>query len=280
MNVFKQIERRIDEQMKKLLGGGASGAGQPGGRELVEIHRAILEDVVAHVETLPRGRRVFPYDQLAVTIPVPDPSRRAAFDVAFVEGDALASAVRAFLAQEGCEMPASLQVETTLADEPMPDFADRGFHIRYGKAESSRSAVAGPAPSSRRQAAPRVLVTVLNGHADRETYELVRPVINIGRIAEVLDARQRLTRRNDIAFDESSDPPNSSVSRAHAHIRYDSGDQVYRLFDDSSAHGTSVFRDGRLTTVPPGGRGLRLESGDEVYFGQARVRFELPSDSD
>ena len=67
------------------------------------------------------------------------------------------------------------------------------------------------------------------------------------------------------------------MSRAHAHIQYDAATGEYRLFDDNSAYGTSLLREGRMITAPAGGRGIRLESGDELYLGQARVRFEITS---
>ena len=77
-------------------------------------------------------------------------------------------------------------------------------------------------------------------------------------------------------FAESSDKPNSTVSRAHAHIEYDAAAGEFRLFDDGSAYGTSVVHNGRLINLPPtGGRGVRIDSGDEIYLGQARVLFEI-----
>jgi len=85
---------------------------------------------------------------------------------------------------------------------------------------------------------------------------------------DVHDDRRRLVRRNDLVIDHTT------VSRAHAHVEFSSGE--YRLFDDGSSYGTSVIHEGRLVEVPrAGGRGLRLHSGDEIYFGQIRVGFEI-----
>ena len=86
-----------------------------------------------------------------------------------------------------------------------------------------------------------------------------------------------MVRRNQVAFLESGEGANATVSRAHAHILYDPESRAYRLFDDHSAYGTSLFRSGGLVAVPAGAsRGVALESGDEIYFGQARARFEMP----
>ena len=87
------------------------------------------------------------------------------------------------------------------------------------------------------------------------------------------DAEQRVTRRNDVVFEEGDDEANATVSRRHAHIRQDDGD--YRLCDDGSEFGTRVFRDGRSIEVPAGNRrGEKLRPGDEIYLGRACLRFE------
>jgi hypothetical protein len=79
-----------------------------------------------------------------------------------------------------------------------------------------------------------------------------------------------------VAFAESDDAVTTTVSRAHAHIQYDPATGEFRLYDDHSAYGTSLFREGSLIAVPAGaGRGTALRPGDEIYFGQARTRFEI-----
>jgi pSer/pThr/pTyr-binding forkhead associated (FHA) protein len=97
--------------------------------------------------------------------------------------------------------------------------------------------------------------------------------VNLGRQSDVFDEQERLVRRNDIAFDDASEGPDATISRAHAHIDYTGGE--FRLCDDRSAHGTSVFRSGRLIQVPPGPRGIRLETGDEIYLGKVRLQFHV-----
>ena len=84
----------------------------------------------------------------------------------------------------------------------------------------------------------------------------------------MLDDRRRPVRRNDVVLDHGT------VSRAHAHLELIDGE--FRLFDDGSSYGTSVLHEGALSEAPrPGTRGLRLWPGDEIYFGQVRVQFEL-----
>ena len=61
------------------------------------------------------------------------------------------------------------------------------------------------------------------------------------------------------------------ADRKHAHILMEDGE--YRLCDDASEFGTSVFRDGRSIELLKGNRrGEKLRAGDEIYLGRACVR--------
>jgi pSer/pThr/pTyr-binding forkhead associated (FHA) protein len=116
-------------------------------------------------------------------------------------------------------------------------------------------------------------VVVVRGKAEHAEYVLDRARTNIGRMRELTDADQRVTRRNDIVFEDGADDANGTVSRRHAHIRLEDGE--YRVCDDGSEFGTRVFRDGRSIEAPAGNRrGERLRAGDEIYVGRACLRFE------
>jgi pSer/pThr/pTyr-binding forkhead associated (FHA) protein len=118
-------------------------------------------------------------------------------------------------------------------------------------------------------------LVVLKGQATKKIFAITGDCTNIGRLAEVTDRDNRVVRRNQVVFVESEDEANRTVSRAQAHIRLVPPGE-YRLHDDRSSHGTRVFRDGRTIEIPSGSpRGVRLRPGDEIYFGQACVRFEI-----
>ena len=152
-----------------------------------------------------------------------------------------------------------------LVSELPADVAVRGFDVHYGS---------NPAPQTTEEVT-EVRFTIISGSAQQQELRLKKKRINLGRLAEVIDAEQRLTRQNDVAFRDDAPAPNQSVSRAHAHIEFDSDKAVFRLFDDRSAHGTTVIREGSLIPVPPGpSKGVALRNGDEIVLGQARLRFE------
>lgn len=261
MSRLHDLERRIDEKLRGLL----SSSSPDQKRELLEVHRAVLDDVSAHIDALPRSRKVFAYTQLEVHILLADPALRRSFELVFVEADALARDVRALLDDQRVEWPAHLAVQVTLVPELPPDVATRGFDVHYTSAPAAQRAAE----------AVKILLTVLTGVAEQQEVHLQKKRINLGRLAQVVDADRRLARQNDVAFRDEAAAPNSSVSRAHAHMEFDPEQGLYRLFDDRSAHGTSVVRDGTIIPVPPGpSRGVVLLNGDEIVLGQARVRYE------
>jgi hypothetical protein len=103
---------------------------------------------------------------------------------------------------------------------------------------------------------------VVRGKAAQESYAIEKPRTNIGRMQELTDSQQRIVRRNDIVFEEGGDDANATVSRAHAHIRFDRPSGQYRICDDESEFGTRIFREGRSIEVPAGNRrGERLCAG-------------------
>jgi hypothetical protein len=118
----------------------------------------------------------------------------------------------------------------------------------------------------------RIELSVARGVAERRSYSFVAHRIDLGRCAEVRDSRNRLVRTNHVAFTEGSGEVNQSVSRQHAHIAYEPRTAQFRLHDDGSGHGTGIVRDGRTVDVPRGSRGVRLQSGDEIVLGEARLR--------
>ncbi len=270
MSRLHDFERLIDDKLRKLFRGSAP-AGEK--HELIEVHRGILDEVAAHIERMPRGRRTFPYPHLVVSVLLIDPARRRSYEVVFVEADTLARDIAGRLADEQVEVPDKFRVEVELVEELSPEFAARGFDISYKSAPVSHQAVA---PSEM----PYVWLKVLAGKAGQMEYSLRKARINIGRLADILDASQRLIRRNDVAFQEISEAPNTTVSRSHAHIEYDRTNGQFRLFDDRSAQGTTVLHDGDIIPVPKGtSKGVHLRPGDEIVLGQARLSFDVHSES-
>ena len=259
MNLFSGIEKTIERGFRKwtdrMLGPADSD-------EVLLVHRSILEAIETKVQTVARGQRVFPYSRVTVTLVSADAARRALYQTAFGEGGRLEADIREALDAVDCETPRGFTVEVKTAET-----GDRKFEIEYALQPAKDSAKAAPEEP---QGAGRL--TVVKGKATQAEYALEKARTNIGRIAELTDADQRVVRRNDVVFEEG-DEANATVSRRHAHIRLEAGE--YRICDDESEFGTRVFRDGRAIEVPAGNRrGEKLRPGDEIYLGRACLRFE------
>ena len=255
MNLFSGIEKTIERGFRKwtdrMLGPADSD-------EALLVHRAILEAIEAKVQTVARGQRVFPYSRVAVTLVSPDADRRALYQTAFGEGGRLEADIREAFESVHCEIPRGFHVEVKTAET-----GDKKFEIEYAL-EPAKIVAEEPVGVGR--------VVVVKGKTTQAEYTLEKARTNIGRIAELTDAEQRVVRRNDVVFEEG-DEANATVSRRHAHIRLEAGE--YRICDDESEFGTRVFRDGRAIEVPAGNRrGEKLRPGDEIYLGRACLRFD------
>jgi hypothetical protein len=251
MSLFSQVEQRIERAFRhwtaKVFGPADSG-------DLVVVHHAILEEVGTMILTVARGQRIFPFPNLTVTLNSPDADRRTLYHAAFAENGRLENDIREALEASGCQVPRGFSVEVATSETGVG-----AFEIDY---------------RARPKATPATgRLIVVKGKAERAEYPLDKARVNLGRMAEIADAQQRILRRNDVAFLEGGDEANATVSRKHAHIAMEAG--VYRIWDDGSEFGTRVFRAGRTIEVPSGApRGERLRPGDEVYLGRICLRFE------
>jgi len=270
MSFFSEVEKTIERAFRKWT---ERAFGPAQSDELLLVHRAILEEIEGKIQTVQRGQRLFPYNYLRVRLVSPEPERRVLFQAAFAQDRRLENDIRDSMQGAGCTLPAAFAVDVETVEE-----GPKGFEIAYAIRENpsapAPASPPAPAPAPETEPTPGRLV-VVRGKAAQENYAIEKPRINIGRMQELTDSRQRIVRRNDIVFEEGGDDANATVSRAHAHIRFDRPSGQYRICDDESEFGTRIFREGRSIEVPAGNRrGERLCAGDEIYVGRTCLRFE------
>ncbi len=260
MKLFTEIEKTIERGFQRWTG---RVFGEAQADELLLVHRAILEDIEGQVQVLARGKRIFPFSLVTVTLASEDAARRSIYQAAFAEGGRLQGEIREALEAVGCEIRRGFSVDVKIVEQ-----GSHTFTVDYANpAEASPAETATPASAGVGR------LVIVKGHTAQSEYSLDKRRINIGRLGELTDSEQRMVRRNDIVFEEGADEANATVSRRHAHIRHEAGE--YRLCDDESEFGTRIFRDGRPIDVPAGNRrGEKLKPGDEIYFGRACARFE------
>lgn len=256
-----RVARAVEDAVQRVVGDAP--------RQPLEIVEAVVDAAAQQVQPAGRGRSVFPFTRVVVHVAAQTPVDRARFAALAETPPSLEDRIIARLSAAGCAVP-SLQVTVDYRRDPEPDLAARGYEVEFERAEFQTLP-----PPARQPVPPRIELSVQNGAAERKSYVFVGGRIDIGRRAEIVDHRQRLIRTNHIAFSEEGSGPNRSVSRKHAHIIYDAASGEYRVRDDGSAHGTALLRNGRMIRVPPGARGARLQTSDEIALGDARLRVKI-----
>jgi hypothetical protein len=258
-------------KLEKALGGKLDRLTRRKGapEEPIEWIPPMLDEIEQRVVASGGRGRVFPYEMIRVELRVEPASLEAARAV-FGAG-AFEQRVRERLRQVRCETPEELSVRLRVRPRATEDESPYAIAFRRPAGETRTEARA----ASERAAAgvPTVRIMVLQGHARRRVHELRLERINLGRLDSVEGRGAPKLRRNHVAFLDREDPVNATVSRAHAHIEYFAGDG-FRVFDDGSAHGTRIAREGRSIPVARGAvRGVRLRHGDEIELGLAKVTF-------
>jgi hypothetical protein len=255
----------LDRFIGKLVKGWAqrvSGAPAPAG--LIEIRHDILSELKSRVEPRGGGEYVFPYNDVRVRVYAPVPEELALYEAAFADEGTLEEDIRKLLQELECT-PKGLDVSVEV--EAAPEQGGSPYQLLLQRAATARSA----RPTSATVQPPARLV-VIAGAAESSEFVIRARRVHLGRLAEVVNSSGEVVRRNDIAFLDTE----TSVSREHATLSWDSQSGAYSLCDSGSARGTRVFRDGRSIEVPRRSpKGVRLQSGDELRLGEARLLFEL-----
>ena len=266
---LQQLEARIGSTFDRKVGELV----QARSREPLEIVHAVVEAAAREVQSSGRGRRVFPFNAVTLTVAAASRDARARLEAVFDADPPLDRRIIQRLRADGCAVE-TLAVSVQFVLRPQKNWPQPDFNVEFIRSPEPPP----PAAPTEPPASGRIELTVVNGAAQKRTFSLGGPRIDLGRSVEVRDSHHRLIRTNHIAFAEQPDV-NRSVSRRHAHISYDPGSEQFRLHDDGSEHGTGIVRDGRTVPVPRGARGVRLLSGDEIVLGEARLRVRFGSDA-
>lgn len=252
-HLTRKLQSRIKDFFEEPLGEDAAP---------LELREAVLDDIEARVQPVGRGKRVFPYNRITVTI-AGIRADRPAIEAAF---ETFEDRIRERLSEIGCEVPAHLDIRGRFEEEtPETWAAGQLFSVDYTRSDAS-------APDDRGQRRqPALRVAVVKGSADQAEYTFTQSTVPIGRTAEPADHLGRV-RRNRIVFRDAVDGVTETVGRAHARLAFDAETGSYRVFDEGSSNGTSILREGSVIPVPSQDpRGVRVESGDEIQLGRAVI---------
>jgi hypothetical protein len=259
----RRISRTVDAAVDEFMGRSPTAP--------LELIHAVLDRAEHEIQEIGRGRRVFPFNQVRVLVVAAprDKEARARLEAVLAGPPTLSERLVDRLCSAGCT-PGGIGTVVVYVRRGEPNWPNPDFHVQFDR--TAEVAAAPPPPVPPPADLPRLKLAVGKGNADQRSYVFGGGRIDIGRRAEVVDQRQRLIRTNHIAFAEDGTETNQSVSRRHAHIEFSAADRCYRIWDDRSAQGTSIIRGGRTIKVPAGARGTKLETGDEIALGHARLR--------
>lgn len=263
--------KKLEAGIARVLDGATRTAINGGPLEPLEIVHAVVDAAAAEVEPAGRGAHVFPFNRIKVSVAASSMKRRAQLAAVFDAAPSLTERIMERLRAAGCDA-SDLVVKIVYQSAAQADWTSPQWHADFAHAALP---IVDAQPPAVVAGQPSIELTI-DHHADgTRTSSFVQDRIDLGRCAEVRDGRNRLIRTNHVAFADEAGPINHSVSRRHAHIEFTASSGDYRLHDDRSAHGTSVLRNGRAIAVPSGARGIRLQSGDEIVLGEARVRVAI-----
>ena len=250
----------------KVEGAAGQFTGSPSARQPLEVAHAIVEAVAGEIQPAGGGQNAFPFNNIRVALLAPDGRAKARLQTVFEGPRSLPQRIDERLRAAGCAIP-GLDVRVAFVTKSRPDWTQPEFHVEYTRTDRVETPPAA--------ADTRLELVVLAGTAGRPSFHFSGASVAIGRGAEVRDTRGRLVRVNHVAFAEDGDEINLTVSRLHARIEYDATLELYRVYDDGSAQGTSVIRKGRGYVVSRGTRGMNLASGDELVVGRARLKVKI-----
>src|SRR5262245_55826067 len=249
--------RKLESTLSRTFDRAAQQWSKSGPRGPLEVLHSILEAVDARVEPAGRGRRIFPFNRIKVSVLAPTKDARARLASVLDSDPTLQDRMAARLRQSGCEAT-GVSVRIMYVPQAEEGWIAPEYHVDF--ANGAPVELPPPEPATIHE----LELTVTLGSADKPSYTLTQERINLGRGEEVRDSRNHLIRTNHVVFSEGAGAINDTVSRRHAHIDYDARARDFRITDDRSGHGTSVVRNGVAIQVHPGSRGVRLQSGDEI----------------
>jgi hypothetical protein len=265
MGIWDQLtkaETELHKRLEKAFGGGT--ATIP-----LDVRREVLDQVRSRLDAGIDGK-TFLFERIIMRLMPATEALHDVFKKAFLENDSLKTDIRQALADAHARHPDDLQIIVELlpasGTKPSRPVARDMYQLEFAGIDRSRG-----------REIPEVKLVITRGAAEQPEYMMNKGRILVGNLREVFDREGRMVRKNDIVFIDNGDDINSTVARVHARIWYDPEAREFYLIDEASRYGTRIVRNGRAIEVPGGDlRGVGLRSGDEIYFGQASLRFELP----
>jgi hypothetical protein len=238
--------------------------------ESASIRREVFEKIESGIISDFSGK-FFPYSRILIELHPPSAALNCDFFTEFMQEDSLKTDIKQMLqcAEVRCLEDFEIIVDLKSAGESASPDAES--QLLY-KIDFIRPVQCGS------QDVPEIRLFVVRGAAEQPDYRFKKERILIGRTPDVTDREGRIIRKNDVVFLDNDEDVNSTVGYSHARIWWDLEEKKFFLMDEASRYGTCIVRQGRSLEAPEGNySGIRIHAGDEIYCGQACLRFHLES---
>ncbi|MEJ2108644.1 MAG: FHA domain-containing protein [Acidobacteriota bacterium] len=246
----------------RILGKSSGRVEQDPNRIREEILTRLQDGIVTE-----KGKKCFPYKRIDIRLYPPTKQSAEKLRADLIENSSVKADIAATMRYRNVEVPPDLRISLELDSAHIPSGTKRAHPSIFELNLSEPVKNTGPR-------IPELHLEISRGEALQRIYRLAKERLLIGCIPEVQDKEGRLVRKNNIVFPHEKSEVNTTVSNMHARIWYDPDMLEFRIMDESSRYGTRLVREGHTIEVPAENlRGIGLRSGDEVYFGQAGMRF-------
>lgn len=260
-DMLRKTKKKLSERIENAFGSD-SAAGPV-------MLRGAIRDQLLSKAVVSANEKSFPFGRVAIQLKPQTAQQYDVFKEVFIRKDALKNHLLQTLENMGIQ---DLN-ESQLCIELQEPFSQEGvssrplFEINFVQHNVVRLVEI-----------PEIVMLVTRGSAEKTEYRLKKDRILVGLQAEILDREGRIIRKNDIVFLESGHESNASVSGTHARIWYDHAKRGFWIMDEDSRYGTRIMRREKVIELPvDDSEGVQLQSGDDLYFGEAIVHFEITS---
>src|SRR5687768_3597508 len=102
MDILRKA-RKLEAGLARMLDGAARTALKSGALEPLEIVHAVVENIAEEVQPAGRGKQVFPFNRLKVSVAASSMKRRAQLAAVFDDEPSVTERIAERLRSEGCE---------------------------------------------------------------------------------------------------------------------------------------------------------------------------------
>src|SRR5688572_14298678 len=144
---FLRKARKLESTLARTLDRAAQGWANSGPREPLEILHAVIDSIEERVEPAGRGRHVFPFNKIKLSVVAESRDARARFAAVLDKDPPLQARIEKRLRDAGCD-PADVRVTTVYVARPEPHWTRPEFHIVFDRVVHQEAATEerGPAP--------------------------------------------------------------------------------------------------------------------------------------